>query len=161
MLSFDLAYFWIKVRITMKILTAVLALICFSGGSAFARAQSEAAQDSNGNVGLSDYELNQVRERLPCLKPGMVMKEVFDVLGIDLHARAYAEWGSGTADDYSVVYQLAPVSNEHGYNLIIVNGRELKFKRAEIVCLIESNECAEDNEKAKDNQKGCPNESEK
>ena len=87
------------------------------------------------------------------------MKEVFEILGVDVPKRAYAEWGSGTSDDYSEVYQLAPASNEHGYNLVVVNDRESKFKRADIVCWIPPNKCAEDNEKAKNNPKECPNKS--
>lgn len=102
------------------------------------------AQSSDEATGLSNSELQKVRERLPCLKPGLAMKEVFDLLGVDLPKKAYGEWGSGPNDDYRRVYQLAPVSNEHGYNLIIVNDDELKFKRAEIACWTQPNKCAED-----------------
>ncbi|MBD0373299.1 MAG: hypothetical protein ICV60_20850 [Pyrinomonadaceae bacterium] len=108
---------------------------------------------------MSDAELQQVRERLACLEPGMTMKEVFDVLGVDLGKKAYGVWGSGPTDDYRVVYQLAPATNEHGYNLIIVRDQERKFKRAEIACWRLPNKCAEDNEKAKN--KDCPKGSQK
>lgn len=143
----------------MKALMAILACLCLSGVLALPDAQSHMAQGPEQNAGLSDSELQQVRERLPCLKPGMTRMEVFDLLGVDLMKRAYAVWGSGPGDDYRVVYQLAPAANEHGYNLIIANDRELKFKRAEIACWIPPNKCAEDNEKAKTNRKACPNES--
>jgi len=86
----------------------------------------------------------------------MAMKEVFEVLGVNLPKRAYAAWGSGPSDDYREVYQLAPASNEHGYNLVVVNYRDSKFKRAEIACWIRPNKCAEDHEKVKSNPKECP-----
>jgi hypothetical protein len=141
----------------MKILTVILALSCFGGVLALRYPQGKTAHGSEQNAGLSDAELQQVRERLPCLKPGMTMKEVYNLIGVDLPERAYASWGSGPGDDYRMVYQLAPASSEHGYNLVVVNDRELKFKRADIACWIQPNKCAEDNEKAKENPQECPN----
>jgi hypothetical protein len=137
-------------------LIVILALLCFSGVFALSYAHDNKAHGPEESPGLSDAELQQVRERLPCLKPGMTIKEVFDVLGVDLYKKAYAVWGSGPSVDYRVVYQLAPASNEHGYNLIIANDQEGKFKRAEIVCWREKNKCAEDNENSKNNPKECP-----
>jgi hypothetical protein len=143
----------------MKNLIAILALSCFSTVLTLSHARDNTAQGLAQNAGLSNSELQQVRERLPCLKPGMTMKEVFELLGIDLRERAYAVWGSGPTDDYRMVYQLAPASNEHGYNLIIVHDQERKFKRADIACWREQNKCAEDNERAKNGSQECPNES--
>jgi hypothetical protein len=145
----------------MKILMLILALLCFTGMLTLPLAQGGMAQDTDEAYGLSDAELQQVRERLPCLVTGMTMKEVFDVIGIDLRKKAYAVWGSGPVDDYRVVYQLAPSSNEHGYNLVIVHDLERKFKRAEIACWTQPNKCAENNEKAKNNPKDCPKDSQK
>jgi hypothetical protein len=95
------------------------------------------------------------------LKPGMKMKEVFDVLGVDVPKRAFISWGGGPADNYGTVYQLAPSSSEHGYNLLVVTDRESKFKSAGIACWLHANKCAEDNEKAKDNPKDCPDNTKK
>ncbi len=142
-------------RVWIKGLMVILALPCFTESGIISLAQGALARATDHGGGLSDAELQQVRERLPCLEPGMTMKEVFDVIGVDLQKKAYAEWGSGPTDDYRVVYQLAPTSNEHGYNLIVVGDRERKFKRAEIACWRESNKCAEDNEKAKNSPKAC------
>jgi hypothetical protein len=143
----------------VKTLVAILALLCFSGSPSFSYVQDEMAHGLKQNVGLSDSELQQVRERLPCLKPGMTGKEVYDLLGVDLSERAYAIWGSGPSDDYRMVYQLAPASSEHGYNLILVHDGKRKFKRADIACWIQPNKCAEDNEKAKSYRKECPKDS--
>ena len=117
------------------------------------------AQKTDEARGLNDTELQQVRDRLSCLKPGMTMKEVFDLLGVDVPKKAYGAWGSGPTWDYRMVYQLAPVSSEHGYNLVMVHDQERKFKRGQIACWTQPNKCAEDNEKAKSNPKECPNES--
>ena len=135
----------------MKISTLMLALLCFSQMAALSVAHS-----ADKEAGLSDSELQQVRERLPCLKPGMSMKDVFDLLGVDLPRKAYGVSGSGPTDDYRMVYQLAPVSNEHGYNLVIVNDQDRRFKRAEIACWSPANKCEEDNEKAKRDPQECP-----
>ena len=93
------------------------------------------------------------------MKPGMTMEEVFCVLGIDLPKRSYAALGGGPMDDFRIVYQLAGSSNEKGYNLVVVNDHESKFKRAYIACWKQSNKCADDNEKVKNNRRGCPSES--
>jgi hypothetical protein len=138
----------------MKIRMLFLTLLCFTGTGTLSLAQS-----TDETSGLSESELQQVRERLPCLKSGMAMKEVFELLGVDLPKKAYGVWASGPTDDYRMVYQLAPVANEHGYNLVIVHDQERKFKRAEIACWTQRNKCVEDNEKAKSNLKDCPNES--
>jgi hypothetical protein len=138
---------------SMKFLMHILTVLCFMGMWTLSLAQSR-----DEASGLSDSELQQVRERLPCLKPGMGMTEVFVLLGVDLPKKAYGVWGSGPHDDYRRVYQLAPASNEHGYNLIIVHDQERKFKRASIACWTQPNKCAEDNEKAKNNPEECPNE---
>ena len=140
----------------MRSLVVILAPLCVL---ALTYTQGRMAYGSEQNAGLSDSELQQVRERLPCLKPGIPMKEVFATLGVDLPERAYGVWGSGPSDDYRMVYQLAPASNEHGYNLVIVNDQKRKFKRADIACWIQPNKCAEDNEKAKNNPKECSKES--
>ncbi len=143
----------------MKILRTMLALLCLSGGVVALYAQTNVYQGSKKPLGLNNAELKMVRERLPCLYPGMIMREVFHALGVDLSKRAFMEWGSGPSDDYRVVYQLAPASNEHGYNLVIVHDQERKFKRADIACWKRSNKCAEDNEKSKNNPSTCPRES--
>ena len=141
----------------MRILMAIPMLLCVSGVLALPLAQGNSARRVEQGAGLSDSELQQVRERLSCLKPGMTMEEVYALLGVNLPKRAYAVWGSGPIDDYRMVYQLAPASNAHGYNLIIVSDRESKSKRASIACWTPPNKCPEDNEMTKDNPKECPN----
>ncbi len=140
----------------MKILIVTLAALCFSGVTALPYTQDSMAQHSEENAGLTNSELKQVWERLPCLRPGMTLKEVFDTLGVDLRKRAYAQWGSGPTGDYRWVYQLAPVTNENGYNLVVVSDEQAKFKRAKIVCWSGSKKCGDDTKEAED--KGCPGE---
>jgi hypothetical protein len=105
---------------------------------------------------LTEAELQQIRDRLPCLKAGMTVKEAFDLLGVDITRRAVDLSGSGPTDDYRYVYQLAETSNKHGYNLVIVTDQDRKFKRAEIACWADHAKCLEDNQKAKERPKECP-----
>ena len=114
------------------------------------------SQDKKARGALSDAELQQIRDRLPCLMPGITLAEAFDLLGIDLKERYYALSGSGPTDDYRLLYQLTEASNENGYNLVVVHDREGRFKRAEIACWENHPQCEKENEKAKLNPKACP-----
>ena len=143
----------------MKPSITMMPLICFVGLLAFQHARPEVTQGPRGRRGLTEAELRQVRARLPCLKPGMQMKEVFDTLGVDLPGKAYAQWGSGPSDDYRWVYQLAPATNKNGYNLVVVNDRQSKFKRAGVACWEGSKKCEADTKEAEG--KGCPVEAQK
>ena len=78
------------------------------------------AQHNKAPEPLSDAELQQIRDRLPCLYPGITVKEAFDLLGVNVPARNVDLRGSGPWNDYRLVYQLAEASNEHGYNLLVV-----------------------------------------
>ncbi len=105
---------------------------------------------------LSNAELQQIRERLPCLKPGITVKQALELLGSNIEARNVGLNGSGPTDDYRYVYQMAEASNENGYNLIIVTDELRRFKRAEIACWIDHPQCLDANQRAKENPKKCP-----
>jgi hypothetical protein len=133
----------------MGVLITILIISC----SSFALSYSQHKKEREP---FSDAELQQIRDRLPCLRPGITVKEAFDLLGVDIIGRFYALRGSGPWDDYRDVYQLTDASNEHGYNLIMVSDGGGKFKRAEIACWADHPKCQEDNLKAKENPKECP-----
>jgi hypothetical protein len=114
------------------------------------------SQDKKENGFLSNAELQQVRDRLPCLKPGITMKEAWNLLGIDIRERFVVVWGDGSRGNYRLKFQLAQDSNEHAYTLSMVMDQERKLKSVGIVCWPDHPKCKEDSQRAEENPKACP-----
>jgi hypothetical protein len=108
----------------MRALTTILIISFFSWTPFYSQHKKEPEP-------LSDAELQQIRDRLPCLKPGITVTEAFALLGVNIRGRSVGLNSSGPVGDMRDVYQLTDASNENGHNLIIVTDGVGKFKRGE------------------------------